>query len=193
LINRGVQLLLAGAGVILVAGMAHASSTPKTAIRAATIKGAGAQITGNDLVTGACDTTGYDATCPSGNCQCFEIPTAKITGSMAGVGTADVRVTADQGDITTDNTTTNGECIPLYGVAHVTSTLNKSSLTEDLNIIGALCKNFSPNGNEYIDGGFGIQDGATNSAHGWGTVTGTSTNSKTSPTVTLHLRGPITQ
>ena len=185
--NRGLQLLVAGASIVLAAGIANAA--PKTAIRAANIKGVGSQVTGNDATTGACDTTGYDATCPSGTCVCFEIPNATVTGSMAGKGTADIRITADQDSTTTDPSTTNGACTPLYGVAHITS----SSLTEDLNIIGALCDRFSANGNQYIQGGFGIQDGASNSAHGWGTLTGTATHSQNSPTVTLHLRGPITQ
>jgi hypothetical protein len=111
---------------------------------------------------------------------------------MAGAGTADVLITGDQGSVTTDLITTNGACMPVYGVAHITSALQKQVLTEDLNLVGAICDKFSPRGDQYIQGGFGIQAGASNGATGWGTVTGTATHSST-PTVTLHLKGPITQ
>lgn len=190
--NRKVQLLLAGVGVILAAGMANAvPSGPKTATRAANISGVGGPFTGTGI-NGACEPTGYDSMCFVGPCDCYEIPTAKVTGSIAGKASADVFITADPGIQTTDSATTSGQCTPFFGVAHVTNAA--TSLTEDINLTGALCKHFTPNGNEYINGGFGIADGASNNATGWGTLTGAVKNSKSNnPTVMLHLKGPITQ
>jgi hypothetical protein len=189
--HRGLKFLLAGASLVFIAGVANAKTSggPKTAVRAANIIGIGGTATGTGT-NGACEASGYDSVCPAGTCQCFNIPTAKVTGSIAGKATANVFVTVDPDLQTTDPGTTNGECTPFFGVAHVTST----SLTEDINLTGALCKHFTSNGDDYIEGGFGIADGASNSATGWGTLTGTGTHSPSNtPTVTLHLKGPITQ
>ena len=179
--NRGLGFLVASAGILLAAGMANAAA--KTAVRAANIMATSGQGT---ITAGPCNTGVYDSICPSGNCQCLTITGAKVTGSMAGTGTADLSVTEDIGSETTSSGDT---CTPFFGVANLTTTLQKTPLTESLNLGGMSCDALTPNSKNTIQGGFGIQDGASNGATGWGTVFGTSKSQAT----TLHLKGSITQ
>jgi hypothetical protein len=188
MMHRGLKFLLAGASVVFIAGVATAAKTsgPKAAMRAANITGAsGTPATGPGL-GGACATTGYDAFCPSGTCQCLTISSAKVTGSMAGTGTADLQVTEDTGAATTS--VSGASCTPFFAVATLTTTLAKTALTETLNFGGMSCDQFTSKGKSAIQGGFGIGT-ASNSATGWGTVVGTSNQSS----VTLHLKGLVTQ
>lgn len=144
---------------------------------------------------GACSASGYAATCPSGTCECLTITGAKVTGSLAGVGTADLNITLDTVGVTSD--LAGDTCEPMFGTADLTTTTgvgkNKTARTETLNLLGAFCDNIGPSLPNTINGGFGIASSPAPSpspaATGWGTLTGTEKHDA----VRLNLKGSITQ
>jgi hypothetical protein len=180
--------------VVIAVGAAWAraqqadASTAK--IRNATITG---QI--SDPVAGKCSDTGYSAICPSGplNCSCISINAAKVDGSLAGKGIGVVHFTIDSGSST--SAVPGATCQPAFGVADLTTVtgkgVNKTTKTETLNLLAAMCNKFSGGRPETITGGFGIAASPAPSpvASGWGTLDGSIKGSK----ATLKLEGPITQ
>lgn len=151
-----------------------AGSTAKTKIRTFKLKGT----LSSASTTGACtgvDSTYYDF-CPSGNCLCYvSNPTAPltVTGSQAGKGTASLEATADIGAITTPQSPTPQQgCTPVFVVITADTVLKGASITEELNVVGAVCHHTAKNKMDSFNGGAGIFS-ATNSATGWGSGSGT--------------------
>src|SRR5690349_14191695 len=88
-----IMLLTAGA---MQAGAQDKVTGPKT--KTLTAKYTGTASTA--ILSTQCDLGSGDFAdkCPIGPCECFTFTGAKVSGSMAGKGTADIVVTSDQGD-----------------------------------------------------------------------------------------------
>jgi hypothetical protein len=176
-------LLLAMTGLVAQA----ATTTSKTTTRTMVIT-AGALGTPS---AGACSavSTDYASICPSGACQCESITNAKITGNLAGTGTADVALTEDTGDVSS----TSG-CMPFYGTITTTSNIGagkkKVSANDIINAVGAVCPDAAAGGKTAIEGGFGLN--AANSQNG-ATGSGTVSGSSDSKTIKILLKGPVTE
>jgi hypothetical protein len=180
--------------VLIAVGAAWARAQQADA-RTAKIRNA--TITGliSDPVAGKCSDTGYSAICPSGplNCSCISINAAKVDGSLAGNGIGVVHFTIDSGSST--SAVPGATCQPAFGVADLTTVtgkgVNKTTKTETLNLLAALCDKFNGGRPETITGGFGIAASPAPSpvASGWGTLDGSIKGSK----ATLKLEGSITQ
>jgi hypothetical protein len=171
--------------VLIAVGAAWARAQQ---VRDATITG---QI--SDPVAGVCSDTGYSAICPSeSNCSCMTINAAKVKGSLAGDGIGVVRLTIDSGSAT--SSVSGATCQPAFGVADLTTVVgrgvNKTTKTETLNLLAALCDKLHAGRPDTITGGFGIAASPAPSpaASGWGTLDGSKKGSK----VTLKLEGSIT-
>jgi hypothetical protein len=146
-------------------------------------------------VAGACAVAGYPAICPSGaeNCSCITMDAAKVTGNLAGNGTAVVNITVDSGSST--SAVSGATCQPGFGEADLTTIVgkgkNKTTKTESINLLLALCDSLNGRSPAPVMGGFGIAASPAPSpaASGWGTVEGSQNGSK----MTLKLKGSITQ
>jgi hypothetical protein len=170
---------------------AQEANAVNTAIRNAVISGSLSSPTAGPTANGACSSTGYAAMCPGGACLCATVTAAKVTGSLAGTEAANVSITVDKADATTD--ISGATCQPIFGTADVTPIAgkNKSPKTETLNLLGVYCNKLKSGQPNTISGGFGIAASPAPSpaASGWGTMTGTDHHG----TLKLNLKGPITQ
>ena len=184
-------LIIAAVASALGAAWVHAqeANAVNTAIRNAVISGSLSSPTAGPTANGACSSTGYAAICPSGSCQCATMTGAKVTGSLAGTGTANVSITLDLGDPTTVSGST---CQPIFGAADLTTTTgkNKGPETETLNLLGVYCDKFISGQPNTVSGGFGIAASPAPSpaATGWGTMTGEAHHG----TLKLSLKGLVT-
>ena len=128
---------------------------------------------------------GYENQCPVGTCSCLQIANAKVKGSLAGKGTADVFITVDDGLVITP-----GGCTPIYGIANLTTKLRGIAIVETMNFAGASCP--APpirRGKAMVSGAFGIQSSSISST-GFGLVTGTGLGSHAAQ---LKFDGAVTQ
>jgi hypothetical protein len=150
-------------------------------------------------VAGACsdpNPPGYSNQCAEGPCFCYTATAAggnaaKVSGGLAGKGTADVYVTADTGNVV-PTTGLPHYCDPIYGQMELTTTFKKAAQAETISLLATSCHH--PAGQkgkpDTTTGGFGIES-ATNGAVGWGTFSGTfdpNTNA-----FKFILKGSITQ
>jgi len=177
--------------IVLAVGLTQARA--QDAASGPTTKTLTAKISGTFAtpVTGECAGAGFATQCsPSAMCVCATDSTATVSGSIAGKGAADMSFTIDQGNIVPTSGLPHF-CEPLYGEALLTTTLKEAPLTETISILAVVCHVLTTAGKNTISGGFGIENGASNSAAGWGTVSGTFDNS--SQTFALSLKGSITQ
>jgi hypothetical protein len=180
--------------VLIAVGVAWARAQQADAVTTKILNGT---ITGmiSGPVAGVCSDTGYSAICPSGlaNCSCFTINAAKVSGSLAGNGIGVVRFTIDSGSST--SAVSGATCQPAFGEADLTTTVgkgkNKTTKTESLNLLAALCDKLNGRSPDTITGGFGIAASPAPSpvASGWGTLEGSMKGSN----MTLKLKGSITQ
>jgi hypothetical protein len=180
--------------VTIVLGAAWVRAQEAAALKTKVLNGT---ITGtlSRPVAGACAVTGFAAICPSGaaKCSCVTMNAAKVTGNLAGTGSAVVNITIDSGIST--SAVSVATCQAGFGVANITTIVgkgkNKTTKTETLNLLASLCDKLSPNSADTITGSFGIAASPAPSpaASGWGTMDGTERGS----TATLKLKGSITQ
>lgn len=184
--------------VVILVGAAWAraqeSDALATRIQNATISGAF-----SGPVAGVCTPvpdTGYPDICPSGpsNCSCITMNAAKVKGSLAGDGVAVVNFTVDSGSAT--SSVSGSTCQPAFGQADLTTTVgkgkNKNIKTESINLLAALCDSKNGRSPATLTGGWGIAASPAPSplgASGWGTLSGTQTNTK----ITLKFNGTVTQ
>lgn len=169
---------------------AQEADAVKTAIRSAVISGSLSSPIAGPTANGACSSTGYAAICPSGSCLCATMTGAKVTGSLAGTEAANVSITVDTGDVTTD--VSGSACQPIFGTADISPVgKNKSPETETLNLLGVYCDKFASGQPNTVSGGFGVAASPAPSpaASGWGAMTGTDHHG----TLKLSLKGPITE
>lgn len=182
-------MMLAVSAAWTYAGQSDTPDALNTRVRNATIVG---NVTGP--VAGVCSMSGYAAICPSGpsNCSCITISNARVRGSLAGNGSADVNLTLDSGSAT--SSISGSTCLPAFGTADLTTVQgagrNLTIRSETLNLVGAFCDRFSGRPAQ-INGGFGIASSPAPSpdASGWGTLAGTQRGSQ----MTIKLQGSITQ
>lgn len=181
-----IMLLAAGA---MQAGAQDATTGPKTKTLTAKITGtATLESSSQQCDAGSGD---YADKCPVGPCQCFSVTGAKVTGSMAGKGTADLVLSDDTGQVVTDPVSTHG-CSLVYGIVNFNNTtLKKVPLTEKVDVLGTTCHHTKSGKPDTEAGGFAIEAGASNNASGWGTYTGTFDPSTFA--VSLKTSGSITQ
>jgi hypothetical protein len=161
-----------------------------TKVRWATIEG-----TASAPAAGACTEPGYDAVCRSGQCECIEVPNAnvgKISGKpiLAGTGKANLFLTFDSG---AEMPTGQGNCIPFFGIAELTTERGSAALNETLNLVGINCDPVEDT-NQHVLGGFGISKNTLPPppSKGFGKMTGFLNRSSTGE-VSLTIHGPITQ
>ncbi len=187
------RLLVIGA-VTLALGAAwvraQEADTVKTAMRTAVISGSISSPTAGPTANGACSSSGYAAICPSGSCECATMTAAKVTGSLAGTETANVSLTVDKADVTSD--VSGATCQPIFGTADIIPLIGKKSpKTETLNLLGVYCDKATSSQPNTVSGGFGIAASPAPSpaASGWGTMTGQARHG----TLKLSLKGPVTE
>lgn len=180
--NRLAVGLTALALLALSAAQAHAGPTE---VRYATISG-----TASSPATGKCTEPGYDDQCPSGDCMCVQVSGATVANvssepSLAGTGTANLYLTFDIG---AEMPTGVGDCTPVFGIAELSTTRKKKSITETLNLVGVNCDALGTNPGPVL-GGFGVSQKPTAPSppdKGFGKVTG----SLAGGALSLTLHGP---
>jgi len=180
--------------VVILVGAAWARAQQADAVAT---KIASATISGDfsGPVAGVCTPTGYTAICPSGlsNCSCITMNAAKVRGSVAGDGVAVVNFTLDSGSAT--SSVSGSTCQPAFGQADLTTTVgrgkNKTTKSESINLLAALCDSKNGRSPATLTGGWGIaaSPAPTPAASGWGTLDGTQTGTK----IDLKLKGTVTQ
>jgi hypothetical protein len=146
-------------------------------------------------VAGVCAVAGYTAICPSGpsNCSCSTMNAAKVRGSLAGDGVAVVNFTLDSGSAT--SSVSGSTCQPAFGQADLTTTVgrgkNKTTKSESINLLAALCDSKNGRSPATLTGGWGIAASPlpTPAASGFGTLEGTETGTK----INMKLNGTVTQ
>jgi hypothetical protein len=118
---------------------------------------------------------------------------AKVRGSLAGNGTAVVNFTVDSGSAT--SSVSGSTCQPAFGEADLTTTVgkgkNKTTKSESINLLAALCDSKNGRSPATLTGGWGIAASPAPSpaASGWGTLDGTQTGTK----IDMKLNGTVTQ
>lgn len=160
-----------------------------TKVRYTTIVG-----TASAPTPGQC-TEGYANQCPSGSCSCVQIPSATIgkvplQPIIAGLGTADLFVTLDNGAATVS---ASGRCTPFFGVAELSTTRGGKASSETLNLNGVDCSPLTGTDSPVL-GGFGISASPApiNGGKGFGKIGGVLDTAGTGK-VSLKLHGPITE
>lgn len=194
------RILVFGVVIIgLATALVRAQDVIGTSVKSAVITGTFVTATPLNTGTGACELSGYAGECPSGGvptkCLCFKATGAKLSGSMAGSGTADVEVTVDDSNSTAPSP--GPGCSPMYGVATLNGTTgvgkNKKAkvITENLALVG--CHHISGSSPDTVSGGFGINGPAspTPTPSGWGTVNGSFERS--TGAAKLVLKGSVTE
>jgi hypothetical protein len=115
----------------------------------------------------------------------LEIANARVRGSLAGQGTADIFITVDDELVITPS-----GCNPIFGIANLTTTLHGFALTETVNCAGASCP-AEPirRGKAMASGAFGLQSSSISST-GFGLFTGIGLGTAK---VQLRFSGAVTQ
>jgi len=197
--------------VLLALGLSHsvraASSGPATKKVSVVLSGTAAQAGSGVGTDGQCDGTPWTDQCSGlGNCTCIQVNNPSVKGTSKGGATAsDFLITIDDGFNPATEPAVNGgpnpKCSLILGVVTITSTSNSESQT--LNLIGTSCKQVigisskNPLGTQktnLLTGGWGISNTpapSPNDESGWGTMTGS--ESQSTSALTLKLSGLVSK